>query len=64
MLEHAAARFDGRELIGVADQDDFGLRGGAGLEEAAQLWGADHGGFIDEDHRASIDFELVVLNEL
>ena len=54
----------GRELIGVADQDDFGLRGSAGLEEAAQLGGADHGGFVDEDHGAPIDLELIVLDQL
>ena len=47
--------FDRRELIRIADQDHLGARGRGGLEQLAQLGGADHGGFIDDDHGAPVD---------
>jgi hypothetical protein len=61
--EHAATGFDRRQLIGVTNEDHLGARSRAGLDQASQLGGADHGGFVDDDHGAPIDLELIVLDE-
>ncbi len=46
------ARFDGLQLLGIADQHDLG----AGLcrmgQDAFQLAGADHAGLVDHQHIA------------
>jgi hypothetical protein len=47
--EHAAAGFDRGELMFVADQDCLGAGGGRGPQQFAQVVGADHGGFVNDD---------------
>ena len=53
VLEHAAARFDRRQLVGVADQDHFGAPVDRACQQFLQFWGADHGGFVDDDDGAT-----------
>ena len=63
MLEHAAAGFHRRQLVGVPDEHHLRAPGHRGRQQFFQLGGADHGGFVDDDHGAPVDGQIVVLDE-
>ena len=42
------AGFDGGELVGVAEEDEAGVRGGGGKEGGGEFE-REHGGFVDDD---------------
>jgi len=47
-----AAGFDLGELMVVADEDDFGIRGAGVIEEPSEPAGVDHAGFVEDEHGA------------
>ena len=47
--EHAAGGADGAELLVVADQDEFGAVAGDELDEAIEVSGGEHAGFVDDE---------------
>ncbi len=50
-----AAGVDLGELAGVADQDELGPGVVGGVDEAGEVAGADHGGFVDDEHGAFVE---------
>ena len=50
-----AAGVDLGELAGVADQDELGPCVVGGVDEAGEVAGADHGGFVDDEHGAVVE---------
>jgi hypothetical protein len=58
--EHAAAGFDRRELVRVADENRFGAGCCGGGQELAEVIGPDHGGFVDDDQALTAELQLVV----
>ena len=46
------AGFDGLQLFGVADQEDFGVGFFGDTQHAFELAGADHAGFVDDENVA------------
>ena len=61
MGEHAAARLDRGQLVGVADQHRLGPGCRCGGEQLAQIVGADHAGLIDDHQVEMAEFEGTVL---
>ena len=51
------AGVDRGELLRVADEHDLRPSCRGGVEEHGELAGADHGGFVDDDHRAVVELE-------
>jgi hypothetical protein len=49
LFEHASARFDGGELMGVADEHRFGSLHHRARQQRPEIWGGDHGGLVDDD---------------
>ena len=52
------------ELVGVADEDDFGVGGVAVVEEAGEESGADHSCFVDDEHRVGGEGTVIGLVEV
>ncbi len=51
------AGVDRAELLRVADEHDLRPSSRRGVEEHGELAGADHGGFVDDDHGAVVELE-------
>ena len=46
------------ELAGVADEDELGVGSVGFVDEAGELAGADHSGFVDDEHGSPVELEV------
>ena len=53
----------GCELVGVTDQHHLGAALDRAGQQFLQVRGADHGCFVDDDHGAPIDVQVVVFDQ-
>ena len=59
-----AAGVDLRELVVVTDEHDLAAGMLGVVEELGELAGTDHGGFVDDHHRAAVELEVVGVVEM
>jgi hypothetical protein len=64
LFEHAPARHDGEELIGVTDQHHLRAARDRTRKQLLEIGGADHGRLVDHHECRAAELKAVVLNEV